>query len=139
LIIIIGLIILVATLVVGWQVHSATGAAHTRSPISSVFGYHVSGSAGTFLPGIVVWAARLLGLSLLRTATAPRLPAWQVREARAQAVARETHRPARERDDPIDQRDTAGADTASTPANGIAPRARLSADDDRWSRLRAFI
>jgi hypothetical protein len=139
-IIIIGLIILVAALVVGVAgVLGNGGSAHVLTHFS-VLGYHVTGSAGTlFLDGIVVGAAGLLGLSFLlagarRTARRGRAARRGLRQSR-----RETAAVSRERDDLVDQRDTARADTASTPDNGTAPQVLpLSPNVDRWSRLRAL-
>jgi hypothetical protein len=137
-IIIIGLIILVAALVVGVAgVLGNGGSAHALGHFS-VLGYHVTGSAGMlFLCGIVVGVVGLLGLSLLlagarRTARRGRAARRGLRLSR-----RETAAASRERDDLIDQRDTALADTASTLGNGTAPQPQHSADGDRWSRLHA--
>ena len=137
-IIILGLIILVAALVVGVAgVLSNGGSAHAVAHFS-VLGYHLTGSAGTlFLSGIVVGAAGLLGLSLLlagarRTSRRGSAARRGLRQSR-----RETAAASQERDDLIDQRDTARADTASKPSNGTAPQdAPLQPASDRWSRLR---
>ena len=110
-IIVLGLIILVAALVVAVAgVLANGGSAHPVSHFS-VLGYHVAGSAGMlFLAGIVVGAAGLLGLSLLR---------------------------ADARDELIGQRDTASAYTGGNLSNGTAPHdARLRPAGHRWSRLR---
>jgi hypothetical protein len=137
-IIILGLIILVAALIVGVAgVLGNGGSAHAVSHFS-VLGYHVTGSAGTvFLAGIVVGAAALLGLSLLlagarRTSRRGTAARRGLRQSR-----RETAAASQERDDLIDQRDTARARTASQPGNSTgAPDAPLRPAGDRWSRLR---
>jgi hypothetical protein len=137
-IIILGLIILVAAVVVGVAgVLSNAGSAHALSHFS-VLGYHLTGSTGTlFLSGIVVGAAGLLGLSLLlagarRTSRRGSAARRGLRQSR-----RETAAASQERDDLIDQRDTARASHASTLTNGTAPpRPPLSQASDRWSRLR---
>jgi hypothetical protein len=134
-IIILGLIILVAAVVVGVAgVLSNAGSAHALSHFS-VLGYHLTGSTGTlFLSGIVVGAAGLLGLSLLlagarRTSRRGSAARRGLRQSR-----RETAAASQERDDLIDQRDTA---RASALTNGTAPpRPPLSQASDRWSRLR---
>jgi hypothetical protein len=139
-IIVIGLIILAAALVVGVAgVLGNGGSAHALTHFS-VLGYHVTGPAGTlFLDGIVVGAAGLLGLSLLlagarRTARRGRGASRGLRESR-----RDTAAASRERDDLIGQRDTARADTASTPDNGTAPQVLPPRPDaNRRSRLRGF-
>ena len=139
-IIILGLIILVAALVVAVAgIMGNGGSAHQVSHFS-VLGYHLTGSAGTlFLAGIVVGAAGLLGLSLLlagarRTARRGSAARRGLRQSR-----RETAAATQERDDLIDQRDTARASTASnlTGDSGIAvPDPRPGPAGDRWSRLR---
>jgi hypothetical protein len=89
-----------------------------------VFGYHVTGSTGAlFLSGIVVGAVGLAGLSLLlagarRTSRRGRAARQGLRQSR-----RETAAVSQDRDDLIEQRDTARAYTASTlgdatPATG---------------------
>ena len=122
-IIILGLIILAAALIAGVAgVLGNGGSAHAVSPFS-IFGYHLTGSAGTlFLASIVVGAAGLLGLSLLlagarRTSRRGSAARRGLRQSR-----RETAAVSQERDDLIDQRDTARAYTASQPGNGTGPR-----------------
>jgi hypothetical protein len=137
-IIILGLIILVAALIVGVAgVLGNDGSAHTVGHFS-VLGYHLTGSAGTlFLSGIVVGAAGLLGLSLLlagarRTSRRGTAARRGLRQSR-----RETAAASRERDDLIEQRDTARADDASKLSNGTGPQGQpLSEGSARWSRLR---
>jgi len=137
-IIILGLIILVAALIVGMAgVLGNGGSAHAVSHFS-VLGYHLTGSAGTlFLAGIVVGAAGLLGLSLLlagarRTSRRGTAARRGLRQSR-----RETAAASQQRDDLIEQRDTARADDASKLSNGTAPQGPpLSEGNDRWSRLR---
>ena len=64
--VIVGLIVLlVAGIVAIVGVLSNTGAAHPLTENFSVFGYHLTGSTGTFLFGMVVGAVALLGLSVL--------------------------------------------------------------------------
>jgi hypothetical protein len=137
-IIIIGLIILVAALVTGVAgVLGNGGSAHALGHFS-VLGYHVTGSAGTlFLYGIVVGAAGLLGLSILLAGARRRFRRGSAARRRLMQSRRETAAASRERDDLIDQRDAARADTASTLGNDAAPQPQHSADGDRWSRLRA--
>jgi hypothetical protein len=137
-IIILGLIILVAALIVGAAgVLGNGGTAHAVSHFS-VLGYHVTGSAGAlFLAGIVVGAVGLLGLSLLlggarRTARRGSAARRGLRQSR-----RETAAASQERDDLIDQRDTARADAAGELGKGSAPsKAPSSRGGDRWGRLR---
>src|ERR1700687_4501143 len=66
-IVIVGLVVLLAAVIVGFTgVLNNAGAAHPLTESVSVFGYHVTGSTGTlFLFGIVVGAVAMLGLSVL--------------------------------------------------------------------------
>jgi hypothetical protein len=137
-IIILGLIILVAAMIVGVAgVLGNGGSAHAVAHFS-VLGYHLTGSSGTlFLAGIVVGAAGLLGLSLLlagarRTSRRGSAARRGLRQSR-----RETAAASQERDDLIEQRDTARASASSNLSNGTAPQdTPLSPAGDRRSRLR---
>jgi hypothetical protein len=137
-IIILGLIILVAAVIVGVAgVLGNGGSAHAVGHFS-LLGYHLTGSAGTlFLAGIVVGAAGLLGLTLLlagarRTSRRGSAARRGLRQSR-----RETAAVSQERDDLIEQRDTAQASTTSNLGNGTGPQgSQLSGGNDRSSRLR---
>jgi hypothetical protein len=126
-IIVIGLVILVAAVVVGLAgVFSNSGSDHALTHGFAVFGYHVTGSTGTlFLYGIVVGAIGVLGLSLLLAGA--RRTSRRGREARRglKQSRRETAAARRDRDDLIDQRDTARAYTASDLGNA-SPHAAAS-------------
>jgi hypothetical protein len=144
-IIIVGLIILTAALLVGAAgVMGNGGSAHAVSHFS-VLGYHLTGSAGSlFGSGIVVGAAGLAGLALLlagarRTSRRGSAARRGLRQSR-----RETAIATRERDNLIDQRDTARADTALADTAGQLTDSTVTANrnvhlspaGDRWSRLR---
>ena len=141
-IVILGLVILLAAVIIGVAgVLGNGGSGHALTHGFSVFGYHVTGSTGTlFLTGIVVGAAALAGLSLLlagarRTSRRGRAARRGLRQSR-----RETATVSQDRDDLIDQRDTAArAHAASTLGNG-AQRSdpHRDAGDSRWSGLRLF-
>ena len=93
-----------------------------------MFGYHVTGSTGTlFLYGIVVGALGLLGLSLLLAGA--RRTSRRGREARRGLTQsrRETAAVSQDRDDLLDQRETARAYTASTLGNARPPTAAIPA------------
>jgi hypothetical protein len=114
-IVIFGLVILVAAVIVGvGGVLGNGGSGHALSHGFSLFGYHVTGSTGTlFLYGIVVGAVALFGLSLLlagarRTSLRGRAARRGLKQSRHETAA-----VSRDRDDMIDQRDTARAETAS--------------------------
>jgi hypothetical protein len=138
--IILGLVILVAALIVGVAgVIGNSGSAHAIGHFS-VLGYHVTGSAGSlFLCGIVVGAAAMAGLSLLlagvrRTARRASAARRGLRQSR-----RETAAATQQRDDLIDQRDTARASAASPLGNGPVTSIRNlqpSPAADRRGRLR---
>jgi hypothetical protein len=140
-IVILGLIVLVGAVIVGVAgVLSNGGSGHALTHGFAVFGYHVTGSAGTlFLYGIVVGAVALAGLSLLlagarRTSRRGRAARRGLKQSR-----RETAAISQDRDDLIDQRETARAYTASTLGNGT-PRSNphRGAGDSRRSGLRLF-
>jgi hypothetical protein len=118
-IIILGLVILVAALIVGVAgVVTNGGTAHAVSHFS-VLGYHLTGSAGTlFLSGIVVGAAGLLGLSLLLAGAHRRHRRGSAATRRLRQSRLETAAASQERDELIDQRDAARADTGRQSSNG---------------------
>ncbi len=137
-IIILGLIILAAALVVGVAgVLGNGGSAHAVSHFS-ILGYHLTGSAGTlFLAGIVVGAAGLLGLYLLLTGARRTSRRHSTARRRLQQSRRETAAVSQERDDLIDQRETARAQATGQPVSGTDRRATPPRPaDNRWSKLR---
>ena len=145
-IILIALIVLAAALVVGAAgVLGNGGPAHAVTHFS-VLGYHVTGSSGTvFLYGIIVGAAGLLGLGLLLAGARRTSRRGRTARRRLSQSRRETAAASRERDDLIDQRDSALADTAAKPGNGMTSKTseaseapQASPDDNRWSRFRAL-
>jgi hypothetical protein len=119
-IIIIGLVILIAAVVAGVAgVLSNSGSGHPLTHHFAVFGYHVTGSTGTlFLDGIVVGALALFGLGVLLAGA--RRTVRRGREARRglKQSRRETAAVSQDRDDLLEQRETARAYTASTLGNG---------------------
>jgi hypothetical protein len=122
-IIILGLIVLIAAVVIAVAgVLGNGGSGHALVHPFAVFGYHVTGSTGTlFLYGIVVGAVAVAGLSLLlagarRTSRRGSAARRGLRQSR-----RETAAVSRDRDDLIDQRETARAYTAS-PLDDGTPR-----------------
>jgi hypothetical protein len=128
-IVILGLVILVAAVIVGvGGVLGNGGSGHALSHGFALFGYHVTGSTGTlFLYGIVVGAVAFFGLGLLlagarRTSLRGRAARRGLKQSR-----RETATVSRDRDDLIDQRDTARAETASVRRDDPA---RADADAD---------
>jgi hypothetical protein len=142
-IIIIGLVILIAAVVAGVAgVLSNSGSGHPLTHHFAVLGYHVTGSTGTlFLYGIVVGALALLGLSMLLAGA--RRTSRRGREARRGLTRsrRETATVTQDRDDLLDQRQTARTYTASTLGDGDAsPRAGRDPGrpDSRPGRPRLF-
>ena len=122
-ILIIGLVVLIVAVVVGVVgVLSNDGSSHALTHPFAVFGYHVTGSTGAlFLYGIVVGAIALAGLSLLLASA--RRTSRRGHEARRglKRSRREAAAVSKDRDDLLDQRETARAYTASTLGNGDAP------------------
>jgi len=118
-IVILGLIILVAAVVAGVAgVLSNGGSGHAVTHFA-VFGYHVTGSTGTLLLyGIVLGAVGLFGLSLLLAGARHTSRRGSAARRGLRQSRQETAAAGRERDDLIDQRDTARAYTASTLGNG---------------------
>jgi hypothetical protein len=140
-IIILGLVVLVAAVVVGVAgVLVNQGAGHALVHPFAVFGYHVTGSTGTlFLYGIVVGAIGVVGLSLLlagarRTSRRGSAARRGLRQSR-----RETAAVSQDRDDLLDQRETARADAASAPGNAT-PRSDPPSglDDSRRGGLHRY-
>jgi hypothetical protein len=128
---ILGLIILVAAVVVGVDgVVNNAGSAHALTHGFSVFGYHVTGSTGTlFLYGVVVGAVALFGLSLLLVSARRVSRRGHVARSGLRQSRRETADVSRERDDLIDQRETARA--ATTHKNGNAAKKLISSSRSR--------
>jgi hypothetical protein len=132
-IIILGLVVLVAAVVIGVAgVLVNHGSDHALVHPFAVFGYHVTGSTGTlFLYGIVLGAIGVAGLSLLlagarRTARRGSAARRGLRQSR-----RETAAVSQDRDDLLDQRETARAHTASAPGNATPRIDHASGPDDR--------
>jgi hypothetical protein len=134
-IIILGLVVLVAAVVVGVAgVLVNRGAGHELVHSFAVFGYHVTGSSGRlFLYGIVVGAIGVAGLCLLlagarRTARRASTARRGLRQSRQETAA-----VSRDRDDLLDQRETARAQTASASGNAT-PRSDPPSRPDRSRR-----
>jgi hypothetical protein len=147
-IVILGLVILVAAVIAGVAGVLANGGDAHAVTNFAVFGYHVTGSAGTlFLYGIITGALALAGLSLLlagarRTSRRGRAARQSLRQSR-----RETAAVSADRDNLIGQRDTARAYTAhdeqqnftaSTLGNGDGHASPPAGRDPRPGRPRLF-
>ena len=136
--IIVGLIVLLTAVIVG--VAGVLGNAGSESSLThgfSVFGYHVTGSTGTlFLYGIVVGALAVLGLGLLlagarHTSRRGRAARKELKQSR-----RETAMVSQDRDDLIDQRESASASAGGSqrnPDNGSPPSQARPASPDGGS------
>jgi hypothetical protein len=140
-IIILGLIVLIAMVIIAVAgVLSNDGSGHALTHEFAVFGYHVTGSTGTlFLYGIVVGAIGVAGLGLLlagarrtsRRGGAARRGLRQSRQETAAVTA--------DRDDLINQRETARAYTAGTTGNGTpSSDPDPGPDGSRQGRLHLF-
>jgi hypothetical protein len=137
-IVIVGLVVLLAAVIVGFTgVLTNAGAAHPLTENFSLFGYHVTGSTGTlFLSGIVVGAVAMLGLCVLLAGA--RRTAGRGRDARHELKRsqRETAFLNRDRDQLLEHQQ-AGTATSSTanPQGAITRRNRVPLLG-RWSRRR---
>ena len=137
-IVIVGLVVLLVAVVVGFiGVLTNAGAAHPLTENFAVFGYNVTGSTGTlFLIGIVVGAVAMLGLSVLLAGA--RRTAGRGRDARRdlQRSQRETAFLNRDRDQRLEHQQ-AGAATRSpvNPERATDRRSRVPLFG-RWSRRR---
>jgi hypothetical protein len=137
-IVIVGLVVLLAAVIVGFTgVLTNAGAAHPLTENFAVFGYHVTGSTGTlFLFGIVVGAVAMLGLCVLLAGA--RRTAGRGRDARHELKRsqRETTFLNQERDRRLEHQQ-AGAATSSpvSPQRTTTVRNRIPLLD-RFSRGR---
>jgi hypothetical protein len=137
-IVIVGLVVLLAAVIVGFTgVLTNAGAAHPLTENFAVFGYHVTGSTGTlFLFGIVVGAVAMLGLCVLLAGA--RRTAGRGRDARHELKRsqRETAFLSQERDQRLEHQQ-AGAATRSpvNPERATDRRSRVPLFG-RWSRRR---
>jgi hypothetical protein len=129
-IVIVGLVILLFAVVVGFTgVLNNAGATHPLSENFSVLGYHVTGSTGTlFLFGIAIGALAMLGMSVLLAGA--RRTAARGRDARRelQRSQREAEFLNRDRDFDNQPGMTGGA-TVNSDAAGMRPR-------NKWGPLR---
>jgi UPF0716 family protein affecting phage T7 exclusion len=126
-IVLLGLMLLIAAVVVG-VAGVLTNASHAHSLTHGfvVFGYHVTGSTGTlFLSGIVVGAVGLLGLSLLLASARRAARRGHTARRELKQSRHETALVSRDRDQAVDQREAARAETASLRADD-APRRDVS-------------
>jgi hypothetical protein len=140
-IIILGLVVLVAAVVVGVAgVLGNRGFGHELVHPFSVLGYHVTGSEGRlFLYGMVVGAVGVAGLGLLLAAARRTSRRGSDSRRGLRQSRRETADVSRDRDDLLDQRETARAYAASAPDRG-APRgdSRPGPDDSHGNGSRLF-
>ena len=138
-IVIVGLVVLLAAVVVGFTgVLTNAGPAHPLTENFAVFGYHVTGSTGTlFLFGIVIGAVAMLGLCVLLAGA--RRTAGRGRDARhdLKRSQRETAFLNQERDQRIEHSQQVGAATgaAVNPPAATARGTRVPLLG-RWSRGR---
>ena len=140
-IIVLGLVVLVAAVVVGVAgVLGNRGIGHELVHSFSVLGYHVTGSEGRlFLYGMVVGAVGVAALCLLLAAA--RRTSRRGSDARRglRQSRRETAAVSRDRDDLIDQRETARAYTASARDDSTPPGdLRPGPDSSRRGGLHLF-
>ena len=137
-IVIVGLVVLLAAVVVGFTgVLTNAGADHPLTENFSVFGYHVTGSTGTlFLFGIVVGAVGMLGLSVLLAGA--RRTAGRGRDARRdlQRSQRETAFLKRDRDTLLEHQPVDAATGTAVNPPAATTRGNRVPLLGRWSRGR---
>jgi hypothetical protein len=137
-IVIVGLVVLLAAVIVGFTgVLTNAGAAHPLTENFSLFGYHVTGSTGTlFLSGIVVGAVAMLGLSLLLAGA--RRTAGRGRDARHELKRsqRETAFLNQERDHRLEHQQAGTATSSTANPQGATARGNGFSRFGRWSRRR---
>ena len=123
-IVIVGLVVLLVAVIVGFTgVLTNAGAAHPLTENFSVFGYHVTGSTGTlFLFGIVVGAVAMLGLSVLLAGA--RRTAGRGRDARHELKRsqRETAFLNQERDQRLEHQPVGAASGSPVNSEGATDR-----------------
>jgi uncharacterized protein YjbJ (UPF0337 family) len=123
-IVIVGLVVLLAAVIVGFiGCVDQCGAAHPWTENFSVFGYHVTGSTGTlFLFGIVIGAVGMLGLCVLLAGA--RRTARRGRDARHELKnsQRETAFLNRDRDKLLEQQQGAERLTGALGRGDYRPR-----------------
>src|SRR6185436_6247778 len=137
-IVIVGLVVLLAAVIVGFTgVLTNAGPAHPLPENFAVFGYHVTGSTGTlFLFGIVVGAVAMLGLCVLLAGA--RRTAGRGRDARHELKRsqRETAFLNQERDQRLEhQQAGAASGSAVNPQPALSRGTRVPLLG-RWSRGR---
>ena len=136
-IVIVGLIVLLVAVIVGFMgVLTNAGPAHPLPENFAVFGYHVTGSAGTlFLVGIVVGAVAMLGLCVLLAGA--RRTAGRGRDARHELKRsqRETAFLNQERDQRLEHQQAGAASGSAVPQPAPTRRNRVPLLG-RWSRGR---
>ena len=137
-IVIVGLVVLLVAVIVGFTgVLTNAGAAHPLTENFSVFGYHVTGSTGTlFLFGIVIGAVGMLGLSVLLAGA--RRTAGRGRDARRELERsqRETEFLNRDRDQRLEHQQVGAATGATVNPQAATTRRNRIPLLGRWSRGR---
>ena len=137
-IVIVGLVVLLVAVIVGFTgVLSNAGATHALTENFAVFGYHVTGSTGTlFLFGIVIGAVAMLGLAVLLAGA--RRTAGRGRDARRelQRSQRETAFLHRDRGQLLEHQQAGAASGSTVESQGAATRRSRVPLLGRWSRGR---
>jgi hypothetical protein len=140
-IVVLGLVILVVAVVVAVAgVFSNLGSGHALNHAFSVLGHHMTGTTGTlFLFGIVVGAVGVFGLSLLLTAARRTSRRGGTARSDLRQSRRETAAVSQDRDNLIDQRESARAYASVDPrVNGSPPSERNLLPDNGARRRRVF-
>ena len=137
-IVIVGLVVLLVAVIVGFMgVLTNAGPAHPLPENFAVFGYHVTGSAGTlFLVGIVVGAVAMLGLCVLLAGA--RRTAGRGRDARHELKRsqREAAFLNQERDQRLEHQRAGAATGSPVTSEGTTTRGKKVLLFGRWPRRR---
>ena len=137
-IVIVGLIVLLAAVIVGFTgVLANAGAAHRLIENFAVFGFHVTGSTGTLLLfGIVIGAVAMLGLCVLLAGA--RRTAARGRDARRELKRsqRETAFLNRDRDQRLEHQQVGAATGPTVNPEHAADRRKRVSPFGRWPRGR---
>jgi hypothetical protein len=135
-IVVLGLVILVVAVVVAVAgVFSNLGSGHGLTHTFSVLGHHMNGSTGSlFLFGIVVGAVGVFGLSLVLTAARRTSRRGGTARSDLRQSRRETAAVSEDRDNLIDQRESARAYASVDPRVNDSPPSERNLGPDNGAR-----
>ena len=138
LIVILGLIVLLGAVIVGFTgVLTNAGAAHRLTEDFAVFGFHLTGSTGTlFLFGIVIGAVAMLGLCVLLAGARHTATRGQDARRELKRSQRESAFLNRDRDRQLERQQVGAAPGRTVNPEHAADRRKRVSPFGRWSRAR---